>query len=267
VTKPRPITFVSDYGVDDEFVGVCHAVIERIAPEARIIDLSHGVPRHDIRTGALILRRTLRYSSPGVHIAIVDPGVSEERRAIALRCSEEDRILVGPDNGLLWLAAQWFGGISEVADIALSPFRLEPTSPTFHGRDLFAPVAAQLALGAPISEAGDLIRTEEVTKLEMPLARIEEDHLVAHAIGKDRYGNVILDVEHEELSGAGFLLGHPLTINDHNAVYATTFADVDPGALMLYEDAYNAAAIAINRGSALAELGLELNSEVILRPA
>jgi S-adenosylmethionine hydrolase len=267
VSKPRPITFVSDYGVDDEFVGVCHAVIQRIAPDARIIDLSHGVPRHDVRTGALVLRRTLRYSSPGVHIAIVDPGVSEERRAIALRCSEEDRILVGPDNGLLWLAAQWFGGISEVADIALSQFRLEPTSPTFHGRDLFAPVAAQLALGAAISESGDLIRTEAVTKLQMPLARIEEDHLVAHAIGKDRYGNVILDVEHDELSGAGFLLGHPLTINDRAAVYATTFVDVEPGALMLYEDAYNAAAIAINRGSALAELDLELNSEVILRPA
>lgn len=265
--KPRPITFLSDYGVDDDFVGVCHAVIERIAPEARIIDLTHGVPRHDIQTGALVLRRTLRYASPGVHIAVVDPGAGVQRRAIALRCSEEDRILVGPDNGLLWLAAQWFGGISEVADIARSPFRLQPTSPTFHGRDLFAPVAAQLALGAAISESGDLIQIEDVTKLEMPLARIDDDHLVAHAIGRDRYGNVMLDVEHEELSGAGFLLGHPLTVNGREAVYATTFVDVEPGALMLYEDAYNAAAIAVNRGSAMAELGLELSSEVILRPA
>lgn len=264
---PRPITFLSDYGVDDDFVGVCHAVIERIAPQARVIDLTHGVPRHDVRTGALVLRRTLQYASPGVHIAVVDPGTSVERRSIALRCSEADRILVGPDNGLLWLAAQWFGGVSEVADITRSPFRLQPTSATFHGRDLFAPVAARLALGAAISESGDLIQTEDVTKLEMPLARIEHDRLVAHAIGRDRYGNVILDVEHEELSGAGFLLGHPLTINDREAVYATTFADVEPGSLILYEDAYNAAAIAINRGSALAELGLELNSEVILRAA
>jgi S-adenosylmethionine hydrolase len=264
---PRPITFLSDYGLDDDFVGVIHAVIGRITPEARVIDLTHGIPRHDIRTGALVLRRTLQYTSPGVHIAIVDPEVGAERRGIALRCSEEDRVLVGPDNGLLWLAAQWFGGVSEVADIARSPFRLKPTSATFHGRDLFAPVAAQLALGAAISEAGDLIRTEAVTKLEMPLARIEEDQVVAHAIGSDRYGNVMLDVEHDELSSAGFLLGHPLTINGRQAVYATTFADVEDGDLILYQDAYNTASIAINRGSALQELKLERDSGVTLRPA
>lgn len=262
----RPITFLSDYGVDDDFVGVCHAVIARIAPDARIVDIAHGIPRHDIRTGALMLRRTLRYAAPGVHIAVVDPEVGSERRGIALRCTEEDRVLVGPDNGLLWLAAQWFGGISEVADIGRSPMRLQPTHATFHGRDLFAPVAAQLALGAPIAEAGDLIEPALVEKLEMPLARLEADAVVAHAIGADRYGNVMLDVEHNELSSSGLLLGHPLRINDRDAVYATTFADVPAGALMLYQDAYETAAIAINRGSALEQMGLARDSEVWLRP-
>ncbi|HWI22110.1 MAG TPA: SAM-dependent chlorinase/fluorinase [Baekduia sp.] len=263
----RPITFLSDYGLDDTSVGVCHAVIAKLAPDARVVDLTHSVPRHDVRTGALVLRRTLRYAAPGVHIAIVDPERGRERRALALRCSEEDRILVGPDNGLLWLAAQWFGGISEVADIARSPMRLQPNSATSHGRDLFAPVAANLALGAAIADTGDLIEPGEVTKLQMPLARIEEDAVVTHAIGFDHYGNVSLDVEHEELSSSGLLLGHPLTINGRDAVYAVTYADVDPGVLILYQDAYETAAVAVNRGSAKELLGLDIDSEVLLAPA
>lgn len=263
----RPITFLSDYGLEDDFVGVCHAVIAGIAPELRVVDLTHGIPRHDVRTGALTLRRALRYAPAGVHVAVVDPEVGAERRAIALRCVEQDRILVGPDNGLLWLAAQWFGGIAELADIGRSPMRLQPTFATFHGRDVFAPVAAQLALGAPLAEAGDLIEAELAVKLEMPLARIAEDAVVAHAIGWDRYGNVTLDVEHAELSYSGLLLGHPLTINGREAVYARTFADVPAGALILYQDAYNAASVAVNRGSALDELRLERDSEVVLRPA
>src|SRR3978361_2394761 len=144
----QPITFLSDYGLEDDFVGVCHAVIARIAPEARVIDLTHGLDRHDIRTAALVLRRALPFAAPGIHLAVVDPGVGAERRAIALRTTDEDRILVGPDNGLLWLAAQRFGGIAEVVDIARPTPRPEPVSATFHGRDLFAPVAAHLAAGA-----------------------------------------------------------------------------------------------------------------------
>src|SRR3954453_4399173 len=144
------VTFLSDYGLDDEFVGVVHAVIARVAPDVRVIDVTHGIARHDVRAGALVLRDALPYMPPGVHLAVVDPEVGGRRRAVALACAEEERILVGPDNGLLTLAAERFGGVIEAIDIGHSPPRLEPVSATFHGRDLFAPVAARLApLPAP----------------------------------------------------------------------------------------------------------------------
>src|ERR687893_2108282 len=149
----RPLTFLSDYGTDDEFVGVVHAVIARLAPAAPVIDLTHGIPRHGVLQGALTLARTLPYAPPGVHLAVVDPEVGARRRAVALRTADEDRLLVGPDNGLLLPAAQRFGGIAEVVEISGSPWRLEPVSATFHGRDLFAPVAARLAAGAPLPDA------------------------------------------------------------------------------------------------------------------
>lgn len=263
----RPITFLSDYGLDDDFVGVCHGVIARIAADARVIDLSHGVPRHDVRTGALLLRRALPYTPAGVHLAVVDPEVGAERRAIALRTADEDRVLVGPDNGLLSLAAQRFGGIVEVVDIARSRHRLEPVSRTFHGRDLFAPVAAWLAAGQPLGDAGEPIDADEVVRLEMPLARIEGEELCAHAIGFDTFGNVMLDVEHAELADSGLRLGRAVDVGGRRAVFASTFADVGPGELLLYEDAYRALSLAVNRGSAREELALELDVEVRLRPA
>src|SRR3954449_2807148 len=141
------VTFLSDYGHLDEFVGVCHGVIARLAPDVRVIDVTHGIARHDVRAGALVLRDALPYAPPGVHLAVVDPEVGGRRRAVALACAEEERILVGPDNGLLTLAAERFGGVVEAIDIGHSPHRLEPVSATFHGRDHFAAVAARLAPG------------------------------------------------------------------------------------------------------------------------
>src|SRR3954469_21366910 len=131
------ITFLSDYGHEDEFVGVCHGVMARIAPEARVLDVSHGIERHDVRSGALVLRRALPYFPPGVHLAVVDPEVGGERRAVAVRTAEEERLLVRPDNRRLALAIERFGGAVETIDIARSRHRLEPPSATFHGRDLF----------------------------------------------------------------------------------------------------------------------------------
>jgi S-adenosylmethionine hydrolase len=258
----QPMTFLSDYGLEDDFVGVCHAVIARIAPEARVVDLDHGLDRHDIRTAALVLRRALPFAAPGVHLAVVDPGVGAERRAIALRTSEEDRILVGPDNGLLSLAAQRFGGIAEVVDVARSPHRLEPVSATFHGRDIFSPVAAHLALGAPLGDAGDPNDPDEIVRLDMPMAFLENDELYAHAVSFDHFGNIMLDVEHAELTDSGFRLGHSVDVNGHTGVYATTFADVAPGQLILYEDAYRTLALAVNRGSAKELLGVGRDDEL-----
>jgi S-adenosylmethionine hydrolase len=267
VSASRSISFLSDYGLADDFVGVCHGVMARIAPASRVLDITHGIPRHDIRTGALLLRRALPHLPAGVHLAVVDPEVGTERRAIAMRTAEEDRLLVGPDNGLLSLAAQRFGGVLEAVDVTRSVHRLEPVSATFHGRDLFAPVAAALAAGAPLEEAGDPLDADEIQPLHMPLAGVDADGLVAHAIAFDRFGNVTLDVEHEELTFAGLRLGHSVGVNDHQAVYAVTFADVPPGKLLLYEDAYRTLALAINRGSAREALDLTLDDALRITPA
>jgi S-adenosylmethionine hydrolase len=261
------ISFLSDYGLDDDFVGVCHGVIAAIAPDVRVIDVTHGIPRHDVRSGALVLRRALPYVPPGVHLAVVDPEVGAERRAVALRTAEEDRVLVGPDNGLLALAALRFGGPVQAVDLVRSPHRLEPVAATFHGRDIFAPVAAALASGASLAEAGDPLDPDDLTPLSMPLAQADGGDLVAHALTFDRFGNVMLDVEHDELTDLGLRLGHPVVVNDEPATYATTFADVPPGELLLYEDAYRTLALAVNRGSAAHRLGLELDDEVRIRPA
>jgi S-adenosylmethionine hydrolase len=263
----RFITFASDYGLADDFVGVCHGVMARIAPDARVLDITHGIPRHDVRTGALVLRRALPFFPAGVHLAVVDPDVGTERRAVALRTAEEDRILVGPDNGLLSLAAQRFGGVVEAVDVSRSPHRLEPQSATFHGRDLFSPVAAALAAGAELQEAGEPIDADEPTRLDMPLALVDADALHAHAIAFDTFGNVTLDVEHEELTATGLRLGQPVLVNGISAYYAVTFADVAPGELLLYQDAYRTLSLAINRGSAREALALELDAELEIRPA
>ena len=261
------VTFLSDYGLDDDFVGVCHAVIARIAPQARVIDLTHGIPRHDIRTGALTLARALPYAPPGVHLAVVDPEVGAERRAVAVRCAEDDRILVGPDNGVLMPAAAALGGAVEAVDIARSPHRLEPLAATFHGRDLFAPVAAHLVAGAALGGAGDPLPVEELVTLKLPVAVVADGRIEAHAVAVDSFGNVQLDVSHEQVSGTGLRLGHALLANGRRAQFARTFAEVGAGDLLLYEDAYRTLALAINRGSAAERLGLALDAPVVLEPA
>src|SRR3954453_19722075 len=133
-----PVTFLSDYGLADEFVGVVHGVIARLCPQARVIDVTHGVPRHGVLPGALALVRALPYLPAGVDLAGGDPGVGARRRAVALRTVAEERLLVGPDNGLLMPAAERFGGVVEVVEVSASPWRLGAGSGTFHRADLFA---------------------------------------------------------------------------------------------------------------------------------
>lgn len=265
------VTFLTDYGHSDDFVGVCHGVIARIAPDARVIDITHGIPRHDIRAGALALRGALPFMPAGVHLAVVDPGVGGSRRGIAVRCAEEDRILVGPDNGLLVPAADRFGGVVEAVDVGHSPHRLEPVSATFHGRDLFAPVAAHLALGEELASTGDPLAHDELLRLELPQPRVEESELVVHALVADRFGNVVLDASHEDLAQFGLRLGGTVAVVAGGAKaiarYASTFADVDEGELIVYEDAHRQLALAVNRGSAAEQLGVGRDDELRLRPA
>ena len=264
----RPITFLSDYGLADEFVGVVHGVIAGICPDARVIDLSHGVPRQDVRAGAAMLARALPYVAPGVHLAVVDPEVGARRRALALRTAEQDRLLVGPDNGLLLPAAERFGGIAEVVEISASPWRLEPVSATFHGRDLFAPVAARLACGEPLAAAGTPVEPGELVTAELTQPRHEPGALVAHVVASDTYGNAVLDAVHRDLVESGLRLGDPVAARTGSrrvrGVVARTFSDVAPGTLLLYEDASGSLALAVNGGDAAALLGVRAGDEVRL---
>ena len=262
------VTFLSDYGLDDDFVGVCHGVIARIAPQARIVDVTHGIARHDVRAGALVLQRALVYMPAGVHLAVVDPGVGSERRAVALRCAERERLLVGPDNGLLALAATRFGGVVEAVEIGRSALRLEPVSASFHGRDVFAPVAAHLAAGTvALADAGAPLDPAELVQLVLPRPRATDAGLVAHVLHADGYGNVVLDAGRAELAAGGLRPGRAVSVNGRRALYATTFADVPAGELVLYEDGYRAVSLAVNRGSALDALDLRLDDEILLAPA
>jgi S-adenosylmethionine hydrolase len=260
------VTFLSDYGLGDDFVGVCHGVIARIAPQVRVIDVTHGIARQDVRAGALVLRRALEYMPVGVHLAVVDPGVGGPRRAVALRCGDGDRRLVGPDNGLLWLAAQRFDGVAEAVDIGRSKLRLEPVSASFHGRDVFAPVAAHLAAGTPLADAGEPLDPTTLVALQLPRAHVADHRVVAHVLHADVYGNVLLDATPEDLAAAGLRRGKPVMVGRRRGRYATTFADVDPGELLLYEDGYRALSLAVNRGSAMDALRLAVDDEIVIRP-
>jgi S-adenosyl-L-methionine hydrolase (adenosine-forming) len=265
----RPITFLSDYGYADEFAGVCRAVITRIAPDAELIDLTHGVRRHAVRQGAVLLANALPFAPVGIHLAIVDPGVGSERRPVALLVGES--LLVGPDNGLLSLAAERLGGVSEAVDLSSSPHRLGEVAFTFHGRDVFAPVAAHLALGEPLAEAGEAIDPASLTTVELPEPRVYPDRVVAHVLYLDGFGNAVLNLGHEGLAETFLRLGSRLRVEAAGASvtvpFARTFADVGPGQAILYEDSSRNLALAVNRESAAELLGLRPDDEVVLSPA
>jgi S-adenosylmethionine hydrolase len=260
VTRPL-ITFLSDYGLTDDFVGVCHAVIAGACPDARVIDLTHGVPRGDVRGGALVLAGALPYLPFGVHLAVVDPGVGSDRRAVAL-ASGDGRRFVGPDNGLLWLAVERACGVVEAVDIGRSPFALEAVSATFHGRDIFAPVAARLAAGATLAEAGEACDPAGLVRLELPGPRVEDGALVAHAVYLDRFGNVALDAR----GRSGLRHGPRLVVSVRGeswpGVFGRTFADVAAGELLVYEDSNGRLAVAVNQGSAVQRLGISVGDEL-----
>ncbi|MBA2240178.1 MAG: SAM-dependent chlorinase/fluorinase [Solirubrobacterales bacterium] len=270
--SPLPITFLSDFGLEDEFVGVCHAVISRIVPEACVTDLSHGIRRHDIDHGATVLARTLPYAAPGVHLAVVDPGVGTGRRGVAVRTAEQGRLLVGPDNGLLIAAAQRFGGVAEAADISCSPFGADRASASFHGRDLFAPVTGVLAQGARLEEVGERLEAHELVGREPTEPSARNGTTAARVEGIDRFGNLSLDVGRGLITRTGLRLGYPLVIElagerRVEAVFANTFGGVAAGDLLAYIDSWGSLSIAVNRGDAARALGLAIGDQVRLSGA
>ena len=259
------VTFLTDFGLEDDFVGTCHGVIKRIAPEAQIIDLTHGIRPGRILQGALVLANALPYVPAGVHLAVVDPGVGSGRRPLALR-DAEGRLYVGPDNGLLLPAADRFGGVAEAHELANPAYALDSVSHTFHGRDLFAPAAAHIALGVPLGELGPPIALDALVRLELPEPEVGQSRIRATALAVDRFGNVALNLRRAHLEQASIVPGMRVELeargNRYYAVAARTFADATPGGLILYEDSYRNVAIAVSRGSAASLLGVEEGSEL-----
>jgi S-adenosylmethionine hydrolase len=246
------ITFLSDFGLKDDFVGTCHGVIKRIAPEAQIIDITHGIPATAVLEGALVLANTIGYMPVGVHLAVVDPGVGGPRRALALR-DREDRLYVGPDNGLLLPAASK-AGIAVAHELANPAFALETISRTFHGRDLFAPAAAHLAKGVALEELGPPVDPEALVSLDLPTPVVQDGSLLATLLYVDSFGNIALNLTRDDVERLGIVSGTRVELElageRYYAVMARTFADARAGDVILYEDSYRNMSVAISRGSA-----------------
>ena len=247
------ITFLTDFGLEDDFVGTCHGVMKRIAPEVEIIDITHGIQPQSILQGALVLANTLPYLPEGVHLAVVDPGVGGDRREVAFR-GQDGRLYVGPDNGLLLPAAEKLGGIEAAHEITNREYALEPVSATFHGRDIFSPAAAHLARGVDIAELGPGVEPDSLARLEVPRPEVGERRIRACCLYVDRFGNMQLNLTRSDLQRLGAEPGTQVELelasDRYYAVAARTFTDARDGEIILYEDAYENIAIAISGGSA-----------------
>lgn len=259
------ITFLTDYGLADSFVGVCHGVMATIAPDARVLDVTHHVPRGNVAHGAEVLRQAIRYLPAGVHLAVVDPGVGTSRKAIVLAAGEN--LLVGPDNGLLVPAAAELGGVDAAFEVTNSEFFLDSVSATFHGRDVFAPAAAHLSAGIPPSRLGRPVGAGTLVRLADPVRRIagaREPGGPASACGQvvlaDRFGNLQTSLDPALLAGAGITMGARLRLEaGGHAVelpFARTFGSVPEGQLLAHIDSAGRLAIAVNLGSAAETLSM-----------
>jgi S-adenosylmethionine hydrolase len=269
VEKRGIVTFLSDYGLQDEFVGVCHGVMLQIAPQLKVVQIHHNILRQDIRHGAIVLLQSCRYLPPAIHLAVVDPSVGSGRKAIALETADGS-VFVGPDNGLLIPAAERCGGVRRAFEITNEKYLLSPVSHTFQGRDVFAPAAAHVANGVDPSELGPEVAADALVPLEIPVAWVHDDHLHAEVLQVDRFGNLQLNMGRAVLEKAGLergrhlevrLEGHRLTVP-----FGSTFADVQDGEFVLVEDSYEYMSLAINKGDAGAKLRAAAGSTAIVGP-
>jgi S-adenosyl-L-methionine hydrolase (adenosine-forming) len=262
------ITFLTDFGLEDDFVGTCHGVIKGIAPEAEIIDVTHGIAPQSVLQGALVLANTLPFLPGGIHLAVVDPGVGSDRRALALRGSN-GRLFVGPDNGLLVPAAEQCGGIEAAHEIANKAYALEPVSATFHGRDIFAPAAAHLARGVDVGELGPTLEPDSLVRLELPVPEVSPRRIRATCLYVDRFGNIQLNLNRVDLERFGIEPGQQVEVeyagDRYYAHAARTFADARAGEVILYVDAYDNVALAISGGNAAQTFSVSAGNDVRIR--
>jgi S-adenosyl-L-methionine hydrolase (adenosine-forming) len=263
--RPPFVSFLSDYGRADEFVGVCHGVMLDVEPALRIVDVTHEIPAFDVRAGALALVRAVQYLPDGVVLAVVDPGVGTDRRCIAVEV--EDGFLVGPDNGLLAPAVAMLGGPRRVVSLDNPEYQLPAPGPTFAGRDVMAPAAAYLAGGLPIEKLGTEVNAAGLAPGLVPLPQEAEDGSIAgEVLWVDRYGNCQLNIAPEQLlergAAPGGYVGVTVGGRDRRAHWVSAFADAKPSELALLVDSYGMCALALDRRSAADELELRAGKTV-----
>jgi S-adenosyl-L-methionine hydrolase (adenosine-forming) len=263
------ITFLTDYGLEDGFVAACHGVAARIAPAARVIDITHLVQPGDVRRGAAVLAQTIPYLPSAVHVAVVDPGVGTARRAVAVKAG--DSLLVGPDNGLLSWAIDAKGGAGQAFQLTNGDLWLHPVSPTFHGRDIFMPVAAHLAAGQDLELAGDKIDLADLVTLPAPTSRVRDGEAEGEVMSVDRFGNVQLSIVAADVGRLGVGFGSPLVVRagrrQFTVPFLETFAAVAPGEIVAFTDSAGLISLAVNAGDAAQQLGLPPGAHVRLSAA
>ena len=269
VTTFDCLSLLTDYGLDDGFVAACHGVAARIAPAARIIDITHLVPPGDVRRGAAVLAQTIPYLPPAVHVAVVDPGVGSTRRGIAVEAG--DAIFVGPDNGLLSWAVAATGGVRRAFQLTNGELWLHPVSQTFHGRDIFVPVAAHLAAGGDLGAVGTELAPEELVALPAPTSRVHDREAEGEVMSVDRFGNVQLSIAASDADRIGIGFGSQLVVwcgrRQLTVPYLETFAAVAPGELVAFTDSAGLISLAVNAGDAAQQLGLPPGAHVRLAAA
>ncbi|MBN1171119.1 MAG: SAM-dependent chlorinase/fluorinase [Micromonosporaceae bacterium] len=245
------VSFTSDYGLSDGFVAECHGVIAQLAPAVRVIDVTHQVAPGEVARGASVLAQVVRSLPPAVHLAVVDPGVGTARRAIAIEAATG--ICVGPDNGLLIEAADALGGITRVVELTRADWFAPRVSATFHGRDIFAPIAARLALGADLEEAGPPVDPAGLLRLPEPIVIIGDGWVNAEVRSIDRFGNVQLAAPGEALAG----LGQRLLVETMPATRTATFGEAPRGSLVVFTDSAGFVAVGIHGGRAVVALSVQ----------
>ncbi len=262
------VTLLTDYGLDDEFVGVLKSVIRDLAPHAVTIDLTHRIRPYDVRAGALALARAIPYVAEGVVLAVVDPGVGTKRRAVAIEVADGAGVLVGPDNGLLAPAVAVAGGASRASVLDNPEFHLATPGATFAGRDVFAPAAAHLCLGVDLAELGSPVDPGLLLPGMVPLPRSEPGGVHAEVLWVDRFGNCELNVGPDELAVVDGIVDGvvAVTVGDdrRSARLATTFAELPAGSIGLVLDSQGMYALALDQRSAAAELKLAQGDAVVI---
>jgi hypothetical protein len=269
-TVTLPIVFLSDFGYRNEWVGICHAVMNRVAPESHIVDLSHGVPPLDIVGGALVLADSLPYLHPeAVILAVVDPSVGRDRDIALL--TGDGRLLVGPDNGLFAPAWRASDGVAQAVSITSSSVILEPVSPSFHARDVLAPAAAYLAAGKRLEDLGPALEPGSLAELRVPEPSVEPSKITCEVLDLNRFGNVQLNVRNSDLAEAGLDGSSELVVETHAGAASgrqvTTYADLteDEWGLMIDPRGW-LSVIRSNPGNAAESLGVGVGDIVWLTP-